>query len=226
MLVTGRRWRLAAVAAASATVLAGCGLTPGAAAVVESTTISHEQVDDIALAVCSAKVASAKAANQPIPPLPTRAERETALFILLETELSQRFGEQEGIEANQQQVSQAVAQNEAGIAMLPEEQREDFRSALRDYTEAQLILVEAGRRSLGPQAGDQEAVAAGSELRAEFVDTLDVDIDPRYGRFEEGQYRRGGTALSVPASREARAGNRAQPNDAFVGALPASQQCR
>lgn len=226
MQVTGRRSRLAALAAVVATTLAGCGVNPGTAAVVESSTVSHDEVDDVALAVCSANLASARANNQPLPTLATRGAREVALQILLETELSQQFGEHEGIEANQQQVSQAVSQNEAGIGLLPEDQREDFRGALRDYAEAQLILVEAGRRSLGGQVSDDEAIAEGARLRSEFVQTLDVEIDPRYGRFEDGTFKRGGAALSVPASREARDGSQAQPAEAFVASLPATQQCR
>lgn len=226
MLVAGRRSRVAVLAVVAATALAGCGLTPGTAAVVEDTTISHEQVDDVALAICSANLASARASNQPPPTLATRGAREVALQILVETELSRQFGAQKGIEASRQQVSQAVAQNESGIAMLPEEQQEDFRTALREYTEGQLVLIEAGRRSLGTTVSDDEAIGEGTRLRDEFVDTLDVEVDPRYGRFEDGVFKRGGTSLSVPASREAVAGSEAQPADGFVAALPASQQCR
>jgi len=225
-MVAGRRGKLAALAAAAATTLAGCGLTPGTAAVVESTTITHEQVDDVALAVCSANLASAEAGGQPAPTLATRGAREVALQILVESELSQQFGAAEGVEASRQQISQAVAQNESGIAMLPEEQQEDFRGALRDYAEGQLILIEVGRASLGGEVADAEAIAEGSRLRGEFVESLHVEIDPRYGRFEEGTFQRGGTSLSVPASAEALAGSQAQPGDAFVAALPASQQCR
>ena len=225
-MVTGRRWRLAAVAAVAATALAGCGLTPGAAAVVESSRISHDRVDDVAVAVCSANLASAQASGQPAPSLATRGAREIALQILLETELAQQFGEHEDLEPDQQQVSEAVAQNEAGIGLLPEGQREDFRTALREYTESQLIVVEAGRQALGPDAAVEEAAAKGNELLGEFVQTLDVEIDPRYGRFEDGRFKRAGTSLSVPASREARAGSKRAPGDAFVAALPASQQCR
>jgi hypothetical protein len=224
-VLAGRRVKVAAVAAGAMTVLAGCGLHPGAAAVVGSETISHEQVDDVALAVCSARLAQAKVSGQGQPTLPTRGAREVALQILLESELSQQFAEHEGVEANQQQVSQAAAQNETGLAMLPADQRADFREALRDYTEGQLVLIQVGRDSLGDDVSDQEALAEGNRLRAQYVDTLDVEIDPRYGRFENGTYKRGGTSLSVAASREARAGDRAEPGTAFVADLPASQQC-
>jgi hypothetical protein len=225
-VVAGRRWRTAAVAVVAVTTLAGCGVSPGTAAVVESTTISHDRVDDVALAVCSANLAGARASGQPVPTLATRGAREVAVQILVETELSQQFGAHEGVSASPQEVSQAVAQNEAGIAALPEERREDFREALREYAEGQLILIEIGRRSLGSDVPDDQAIAEGSRLRAEFVETLDVEVDPRYGRFDEGTFRRGGSSLSVPASREALAGSKAQPDDGFVSALPASQQCR
>jgi hypothetical protein len=224
--VTGRRWRSAALAAVAAMVLGGCGLHPGTAAVVESTTISHDRVDEVAEAVCSANLASARASNQPLPTLATRGAREVAVQILVETELSKQFGEAEGVEPNRRDVSQAVAQNETGIAMLPEQQQETFRTALREYAEAQLILIEVGRKSLGGQVPDDQAIAEGSRLRNEFVGTLDVEVDPRYGHFEEGAFRRGGTSLSVPASQQALQGSRPQPDEAYAAALPASQQCR
>lgn len=225
MLVAGRRLKLAALAAGAATVLAGCGLHPGAAIVVGSTTISHDEVDDVALAVCSANLATARASNQPLPTLPSRGAREVAVSILLDTELSQRFGESQGVEANAQQVSQAVAQNENGLALLPEDQREDFRTALREYAEGQLMLIEVGRESLGRNASEDEALAEGVRLRNEYVDGLDVEVDPRYGRFEDGTFKRGGTSLSVPASDRAQAGDQDQPDEGFVAELPASQQC-
>ena len=43
-------------------MLAGCGVHPGAAAVVGSDEISTSEVDDVAVAVCSANLASARVA--------------------------------------------------------------------------------------------------------------------------------------------------------------------
>ncbi|HSE10802.1 MAG TPA: SurA N-terminal domain-containing protein [Nocardioidaceae bacterium] len=223
--MAGRRTKLAALAAGAMTVLAGCGLHPGAAAVVGSETISHDEVDDVARAVCSANLASAQVSGQPASQLPTREARQIALDILVETELSRQFGQQEGVEASPQSVSQAVAQSESGISMLPAERREDFRTALRDYAEGQIILIEIGEEELGGEVSDEEAVAEGTRLRSEYVDTLDVEIDPRYGTFEDGVYKPGAADLSVPASARARAGERAEAGEAFVSGLPASQLC-
>jgi hypothetical protein len=224
-VLAGRRVKLAALAAGATMLLAGCGMHPGAAAVVESQTISHDQVDDVALAVCSANLAAAQMSNQPPPTIATRESREVALGILIDTELSHQYGEREGIEPNPREVSQAVAQNEAGLDMLPADRREVFRTTLRDYAAGQLILIEAGRADIGDEATEEEAINRGVELRQEYVDTIDVDVDPRYGRFEDGRFQRGGAALSVPASDDAVVGDQDRPGDGFVGRLPASQQC-
>lgn len=225
MLVAGRRVKLAALAAGAAMALAGCGVHPGAAAVVGSETISHDRVDDIAVAVCRANVASAEASRQQGPPLPSRGARELAVEILVETELAQQLGERRGVEANQQAVSQALAQNEPGLALLEEEQREALRSALRDYAESQFMLIEIGRESLGGDAGDDEAIAEGKKILAEYAESIDIDIDPRYGHFDDGVFKRGGTSLSVAASDEAKDADQTQPSQAFVRDLPASQLC-
>ncbi|HLN78576.1 MAG TPA: hypothetical protein VK204_16140 [Nocardioidaceae bacterium] len=224
MLVAGRRVKLAALAAGVA-LLAGCGVHPGAAAVVGSDEISTSEVDDVAVAVCSANLASARASNATLPTLPTRGARQLAMQILLEGELSRQFGEHEGVSANQQQVSQALAQNEQGFAMLPADQRDDFKNALKQYAEGQLILLEIGKQKLGKDASDNDAINEGKRLRDEYVKSLDVQIDPRFGRFENGAFKPGGTSLSVAQSSTARAGDRAKPADAFVAGLPSSQQC-
>jgi hypothetical protein len=206
-------------------LLAGCGVHPGAAAVVGSDEISTSEVDDVAVAVCSANLASARASNATLPTLPTRGARQLAMQILLEGELSKQFGEHEGVSANPQQVSQALAQNEQGFAMLPADQRDDFKNALKQYAEGQLILLEIGKKKLGKDASDNDAINEGKRLRDEYVKSLDVEVDPRFGRFEDGAFKPGGTSLSVAQSSSARAGDRAKPADAFVAGLPASQQC-
>lgn len=223
--MAGRRTRLAALAAGAITVLAGCGLHPGAAAVVGSETIPHDKVDQVAAAVCSANVATSRVSDQPPPTLANRGAREVAMQILLETELSKQFGEQEGAEARPSEVTRAVGQNEQGLNLLPPDQRQAFRTTLRDYAESQLMLIDIGRASIGEDASDSEALKEGLRLRKRYVEQLDVEVDPRYGRFVDGEFRRGGTSLSVPVSKTAKGGASTQPSPAFVSSLPASQQC-
>jgi hypothetical protein len=229
VLVVGRRVKLAAAAVGAAVgaamVLAGCGVHPGTAAVVGSQPIPHAEVDDVANAVCRANVAGAEASGQQASPLPSRGARQLAVEILIETTLAQLLGEREGVEANQRAVSQAVAQNEAGLALLEGKQREDLRTALRDYAESQFLLIEIGRRSLGGQVREDEAIAEGRRILGEYAESVDVEVDPRYGRFDDGVFKPGGTSLSVAQSDRAKEGANQQPGGAFLGTLPASQLC-
>jgi len=167
----------------------------------------------------------ASAQSGAAPAMASRGARELAVSILVETALSQQFGEEEGIEVNRGEISRAIAQNEAGLATLPEKHQEVFRETLREYAEGQMILIEAGRESLGESAPEEEAIAEGVKLRNEFAQDVEVEIDPRYGSFEDGEFTRGGTSLSVAASDRAKAGDQDQPDQSFVGTLPASQQC-
>lgn len=225
-----KRTRLSVLAAAGLVALTGCAsLHPGAAAVVGDSTITHDDVDDLAGALCSANIANASSQGQAAPDLATRGAREGALQVLVDTTLSEQFGESEGVEADPKQVSTALAQNEQGVALLPPSQREGFRTVLRNYAEAQLMLIEVGRASLGESgksdATDDQAFAEGQRLRASFVKGLDVEVDPRYGTFTNGGIQRGTSSLSVPASDSALAGNRAEPAPDFVSTLPATQKC-
>lgn len=228
--VSHRRVRLSVMAAAAMVALSGCAsLHPGAAAVVDSSTISHGEVDDVTMALCSANITGAEAQGQPAPDLATRGAREGALQVLLESELSRQFGEEMHVGADERLLSQALAQNEQNVALLPEDRRDDFRSALRKYAGGQLILIEIGRQSLTEQGQaevtDDLAIAEGQRLRGEFVATIEIEVDPRYGTFAEGTFETGGSELSVPASDGGLAGAKADPGPGFVAALPASQRC-
>lgn len=219
----------AGLAAGAVVALSGCGaLHPGTAAVIGSTTISHDNVDGLAEALCTANVKGAQAQGDSRQ-FATRGTREGALQVLLESRLSQLFGEEKGVDPNRQMVSQALAQNETLIADLPASEREDYREALEEYAEGQLMLIEIGRQSLEEQGTsdvtDDKAIAEGQRLRGEFTENLDVEIDPRYGSFTDNTLKPGGTSLSVAQSADARAGDKPQPGADFISALPSSQRC-
>lgn len=215
------------VIAATAALLAGCAQHPGAAAVVGDETITDARVDDVAAAICSAN-AGASASGQP---LASRGARQAALQVLLDSELSRQFGEAKGIKPSDAAVSQAVARSRQTIDALPEDQRDDFREALSDYAAGQYIVVDAGRLYLASQgktnAPDKQAAAAGTQLRAKFAKTLDVEVDPRYGSFDpaSGSLGSNGGSLSVPASAFAMDGASPDPSAGWVSSLPAAQKC-
>lgn len=224
-MLAGRKVKLAALAAGMA-LLAGCGIHPGSAVVVGSESISHEKVDAVADAMCEGQLAQARARGQLPQALGMRGAREVAVQLLLDSELSRQFGEHEGVTPDQQRLSQAIAQTDAGTAALPEKEREVFRQALRRYVEGQLMLIEVGRKALGGNPSDDQAIAEGMRLRARWARSVDVEVDPRYGSVQGGTFQRGGTALSVPASDSAKAADSQQPDASYVNTLPTAQQCR
>lgn len=225
-----RRSKVLALTAVATLTVSGCGgVAPGSAIEVEDTRISHERVDSVAAALCAANLESAAARGEAPPIIPARGAREGALQVLLDTALSHAFGEERGVEPNQNLVSMAMAQNEVGLRLLPPDRREAFSTALREYAEGQAMLIEVGRQSL-EDAGrtdvtDQEALAEGERLRAEFVESADVEIDPRYGSFESGELRLGGQSLSVAVSDTARQAGNPNAGAAWAAQLPASLQC-
>ena len=138
--------RLAFFVASAAMFLTGCGMHPGAAIVAGDEQISDQEVDDAAAALCASTVSSAEAQGQPRPELAARGARQAAVQLLLDSELSRQFGEAQGIQPDQQEVSAALAQNAQGIEAIPAAQREDFRALFRGFQEGQLILVEVDPR--------------------------------------------------------------------------------
>jgi hypothetical protein len=213
----------------AAFAMTACSTHPGSAAVVGSTSISEARVDDVALALCSAQAGSPQQAQQP-QELASRAARQGALNVLIEAELSRQFGESEGLEPDPSGVSAALEANAASIQALPADRRAALRDTLRDFTRGQLVLVEAGRRSLskgggGAQVTQEQAVAEGTKLRNAWAKKVDVAVDPRYGEFKGNTLQATSGSLSVPATQRAEDGDSPNPSAGWVAALPASQKC-
>lgn len=226
-----RKVRVAALGAVAVMALAGCGLTPGAAAVVGDDTITTEEVDDAAQALCAANIAGAEARGQTAPALASRGARQGALQVLIESELTHQFAASRGVEPNQQQVSQAIEANAAGLQTIPAAEREEFTELLRGFAESQVMLVEIGRASLAEQGNDdpsdQEATAEALRLRQQWAaENAEVQVAPKYGDYAEGNLRPGSGSLSIPVSERAREGAKADPSSGWVTGLPASQKCR
>lgn len=223
----GRPVRVSVLAAGAALLLAGCGLNPGAAAVVGDTRISDDQVDDAAAALCAANIAGAAAQGQPKPELATRGARQAALSLLIDSELSHQYGEANGINPARAELSNALAQNRQTLNALPEDRREDFSDLLRTYVEAQLIVQEAGRQAAGPDAGPDQLAAAGTQQRNEWLsqEGIEVELDPRFGEYKDGGIDGSGGSLSVAVSDRAAAGDVTEPGPEWVADLPMTQKC-
>lgn len=223
-----RTLRASAAAVLAGLLLSACSAHPGSAAVVGSDRISIGEVDDVASALCSAQSSGSAGGQQQ--DLASRAARQGALDVLISAELSRQFGKSQGVEPDQEQVSQALAANEQNINGLPASQRAVFRDTLQKFAEGQLMLVEIGRRSLARNGAknitDEQALSEGTRLRNAWVrKNVDVSVDPRYGEFAKGSLVAKSGSLSVPVSQRAADGNSPDPSAGWVSALPASQKC-
>jgi hypothetical protein len=220
--------RAAALTAVTALALSACSTHPGSAAVVGPVSISEKQLDAVALALCSAQSGSAQAGQGQ--DLAGRAARQGALGVLLNSSLSKQYGESRGVQADQARISAAVSANQSTIAGLPPSRRAAFRQTLRDFAEAQLMMIAVGRDALTRKGTksptDQQALTAATPLRNAWVKKhLAVSVDPRYGRFANGSLAARSGSLSVPVSARAVTGAKQNPGNTWVAALPASQKC-
>jgi hypothetical protein len=220
--------KVSSSAAAAAILLAGCSQHPGSAAVVGNDAISTQRVDEVAQALCSSQAGNAQAQGRE---LASRGARQGALQVLLDSDISRQFGESKGVQPNQGQVSAALASNADQIDALPPAQRDAFREALKDYVEGRLMLLEVGRQYLASKgranADESQAVAVGQKLRGDFAKKLNIQVDPRYGTFDQakGSFTPTSGSLSVPASQGATDGSSPDPSAGWVASLPATQRC-
>jgi hypothetical protein len=216
------------LAVTAAFVMSACATHPGAAAVVGTESISNSHVDDVAHALCAAQGASQ--GGQAPQELASRAARQGALGVLINTALSRQYGAAQGVEPDQEQIAATLAGSEQNIASLPAARRDVFRQTVRDYAEGQLMLIEVGRRTL-TEAGkknvtEQQAVSEGTKLRnAWAAKHADVSVDPRFGVYEKNSLLASSGSLSVAASQRAADGGSPDPSQDWVAALPASQKC-
>lgn len=220
---------LASLVGVAALVMSACSAHPGSAAVVGSTSISASRLDNVASALCAAQ-AGAGQTGQPSQALASRAARQGALDVLINSELSRQYGSSQGVQPDQKQVSSALAANAKSIAGLPAERRADFKQTLREYAEGQLMLIDVGRRELSKSGQqnvtEQQAVSEGTKLRnAWAAKHVDVSVDPRYGEYSKNALLPTSGSLSVAASASAQDGSSPDPSAGWVASLPASQKC-
>ena len=220
-----RRRGCAAAAVAAVLLLSGCGSTaPGVAAQVGDERITDEQVDDFAEVLCALGGLPGTESGTP-----TSQARYNALSILLVTELAQQVGDVDSLDADA--VEAAQQQMAAGRDQVPEGSRDTFDQVAADYVESQLALIELGRASLAEQGGaadeitDDQAFQEGDRLLREYVEQADVEVDPRYGKLQDGALVPDSGSLSVPVSDFAVGADEEQPTEELVSRLPASQKC-
>lgn len=229
---TTRRHRSAALLAAAALLLTGCGSArPGTAVSIGGEEISVAQADRAAEALCLGAVQSSQEQGQEMQPISMGTARRAAVNILaveqVIRDLMDEYDVQPG-EAYTTTRAEAAAQAER----LPERLREDYVDVMTVQDLLDSVALELGAAALREEGvrdpAEEEAGARVNQLLAEsWPDADELDLDPRFGLAlgEAGGLVPADTSLSVPVSEAAVAGAAEQPDPAYAGSLPAAQRC-
>jgi hypothetical protein len=226
-----RRAPLVALAALGAALtLGGCGsLPPGAAAVVDGTTIKHSEVTDLAEAQCAGIKQAARTGQAQEQVTPRKQLVQQALSLLMDVELSLKYAESVDVSPRPRQVAATYAQIEPLIETLPEQHRDYTSEVFRHWAEARDVLTQIGMRATGQQdtpANSQNLINAGYERREPWLEKVEIHTDPRYGPAAGVAWPGGGDpSVSKAVSKYAKDADKDQPGQAFLSALPASQKC-
>jgi len=218
------------IALAAALLLTACGqVHPGAAAVVDGTRISLDEVDSLSEAYCRANLAIAEAQGQPVTPERGVESRRRVLGGMLQLEIARRAADSLGVEVE----ASSYAVDEAEFAELldavGDEHADDVVTLVRMNAETNALLLAIGAHELGQDASEvdpEQAGPAGQELVSEFGRDLEIDIDPRLGLSPDGAVLPETGSLSVAVSEEAKTPLDPEGATSGLDTLPESQVCR
>jgi hypothetical protein len=197
-----RRLASGLVTAAAVLLLSACGdgVAPGVAAQVADEVITTDEVDDLATVICEIDKGAGQAGK------PMSAQRATALTVLLGIEIGRGVGDVDAVPP--QQVNQSLQAAAEARRLVPEELRSYFDEVVRESTRSAIAvdaaaaaaLAETGEGPPDPAAVQEEA----ARLQQDYLEEHPVEVDPRFGVYQNGQVVSGDGSVSVAVSERAR----------------------
>jgi hypothetical protein len=210
-------------------MLGGCGTLPsGAAAVVDGTTITRDDVTTLAEAQCAGIQQAAKTGQSQSQVTPRKQLIRQALSLLMDIELSLKYAKSVDISPRPRQVAATYSQIGPLIKSLPEKYRDYTADVFHRWAEGRDVLTQIGVRATGQEdtpANAQTLINAGYEQREPWLKKIKIDTDPRYGPTGVGWPGGADASVSKAVSKYATDSDKDQPGQAFVSALPANQKC-
>ena len=220
-----RRWAPAALL--GAVVLTGCsGLTPGTAAVVDGTRITNAEVNDLTKAQCVAADQAAKGGSSQ--PTATSSLKMQSLSLLMDTQLSLHYAEDEKIAVDKSLADNLYGQFESSIDALPASARPVLADTFQEWAKGRAVLISAGSKATGTQPDSknlQQLLDAGLKQRGAWLKGITIDTDSRYAPSRNGSPGGGQGSVSQATSTFAKGARSTQPDASFVSGLPANQKC-
>ena len=225
MKLRGVRTGLAA--ALALLVLSGCGeITPGTASVVNGTRITDKEVNDLAEAQCVAAELAAESGQSTSAAI-SRVKQQS-LGLLLDTELSKQYAEEEGIEPDKSISEGFYNQLEPAITPLPAKTRAEVEKVFGEWAESRAILVAADSEATGEEASSanvEQLMNAGLQAREAWIKKAEIKTDPRYAPADNGFPGGGESSVSRAGSDFAKGASATEPDPEWVSGLPANQRC-
>ncbi len=220
-----RVWAVPAVAALL--LLTGCDqLSPGTASMVNGTRITEDEVAAVADAQCVAADEAAQAGGATATAM-SRVHQQS-LFLLIDAEISKQYAEEEGLEPSEGLAEAFFSEFEQSLAELPEKPRTVLEGLFKDWADSRAVLVQAGSEATGQppsQENVEQLLQAGLQARAEWMQTAEIETDPRYAPGEDGLPGGGDSSVSEPGSDFAKDAGAEEADPEWVGGLPANQKC-
>ena len=184
--VLNRSRRATVAGVLSVAALAGCGidgLPAGTAATVGGTSISTDEVQELATALSGGEE----------PPRDERVQgQRQATTVLVQAELLERLARRQGVEVTQGQVEAQVAEVESDPAALQAAQAQGISREVLPLAVRLQLLQEA---VLSGAAPDQVPT-----LLRDVAEEVGVQVDPRLGEFDDGQVVPAPDELSTPGT--------------------------
>jgi hypothetical protein len=207
MPVTHRRAGAAASAALAALLLTGCSAStsPGAAAVVDGTTISMDQADETAEVYCQVSLFSS-AQTGGATTIDNADVRRQAVSELVSAVVAQDVAEREDLRIPRSAYVFTREQRAQVAQALPDLDLDEVVRVLEDGQRTYAIAERLGEAATGQQVTEQNAAQvqeAGRAVLADAVRRADVSIDPRFGLGSDGRQVATSGSLSVASSADA-----------------------
>lgn len=238
MTSRSRKCRLAGLALVAVIGVSGCTFHPGSAALVNSTKISQNDVDDLVVAACSFT-----RLNRLANPAPSEPASAVAFFKHLFTQdlvsfaIVEKAARQQGVTVSPAAIGKIVGQQPlpAGLSDSDESTLTDFFTAsARSQLQQIVIAAHLADPSVTStedvdEADYQKLLQSADAYMARYTKQQSVQINPSYGSWDGGAVGATDGSLSAPASEVAakwlrlRTGSASDP--ASVSGLPPNQVC-
>lgn len=223
-----RGFRTVPAVAAALLLLAGCGgdVSPGTASVVNGTTITTSQVNELTDAQCAGVALAAK--SQQAQAGSRKQIARGALSLLIDTQLNLDFAKTLGLDPNPTTEALIYSRVDPLIQALPKKDRAVTEQVFHRWAKARDLMTQVGAIATGQAvtADNEDTILnAGYAKRQSWLKDIKVETDPIYGPTKEGFPGAGDGSVSKASSSFAKSGAAATEAPAWVSELPANQRC-